>query len=253
MVVDVEGSGQTRISIKTRRGNAEFRAGSVRYQETVKLLDGRIQVERVPAMQLVSGECGDDDYPAMAVGPGGRVWVAWISYRDDADVINLRSSTDGGEWSAIEQVTPQPGDYYQVALASTKAGEVSVVWSAIVNGAVNLYTRDYAAGSWSGVEHLTNGPGPDTFPRLATGPTGDLFLAWQSGAPGNTDISMKVRRNGSWSATVKVTENPASDWEPSIAVNSRNEAAVVWDSYRHGNYDIFLRRYAGASSNRSSG
>ena len=245
VVVGVEGSGQTRISIKTRRGNAEFRAGSVRYQETVKLLDGRIRVERVPPMQIVSGERGDDDYPAMTVGPGGRVWVAWISYRDDADVISLRSSTDGVEWSAIEQVTPQPGDYYQVALASTKAGEVTVVWSAILNGAVNLYTRDYAGGSWSGVERLTRGPGPDTFPRLATGPTGDLFLAWQSGAPGNTDISMKVRQNGSWSEAVKITENLASDWEPSIAVNSRNEAAVVWDSYRHGNYDIFLRRYAG--------
>ena len=151
VVVAVEGSDQTRVFIKTRQGNAEFRAGSVRYQETAKLLDGRIRVERVPPMELISGERGDDDYPAMAVGPGGRVWVAWISYRDDADVISLRSSTDGVRWSAIEQVTPQPGDYYQVALASTKAGEVTVVWSAIVNGVVNLYSRDYTGGSWSGI------------------------------------------------------------------------------------------------------
>ena len=244
VVVNVTGSRQTRVVIKTGQGNAEFSTGSVRYQETLKLLDGRIRVERVPPMQLVSGERGDDDYPAMTVGPGGRVWVAWISYRDDADVINLRSSADGVQWSAIEQVTPEPGDYYQVALASTRGGEVTVVWSAIVSGVVNLYTRDYAGGSWAGVERLTRGLGPDTFPRLAAGPTGDLFLAWQSGAAGQTDISMKIRRGGIWSSAIRLTENPASDWEPAIAVNSRNEAAVVWDSYRHGNYDIFLRRYA---------
>ena len=90
-------------------------------------------------------------------------------------MIHLRSSTDGVQWSAIEQVTPQPGDYYQVALASAKAGEVTVVWSAIVSGVVNLYSRDYAGGSWSGVQRLTRRLGPDTPPRLAAGPTGDLF------------------------------------------------------------------------------
>ena len=40
VVADVEGSDETRISVKTAQGDAEFRVGRVRYQETLELLDG---------------------------------------------------------------------------------------------------------------------------------------------------------------------------------------------------------------------
>ena len=78
VVVNVTGSRQTRVVITTGQGNAEFSTGSVRYQETLKLLDGRIRVERVPPMQLVSGERGDDDgrcrQPPVAADGGFRHW-----------------------------------------------------------------------------------------------------------------------------------------------------------------------------------
>ncbi len=243
VVVDVEGGPQTRVQLETRQGAAGFRPGAVRYLEPLSLLDGRMRVERVPESRLMSESPGDEDYPAMAAGPDGRLWVAWISFQDGLDTIQLRSSPDGKQWSAIETVSPAAGDFYQVALVSSEPNAVTVVWSAIVSGTVSLYSREYAQGSWSSARRLTSGPGPDTFPRLAAAPNGEVFLLWQSGAAGNTDISLMVRRGGRWSAPLKVTENPASDWEPAVAVNSRGEAAIAWDSYRHGNYDIFLRRY----------
>ena len=245
LVVNVEGSERTVVEIETRQGNARFRPEQVRFQERLKLLAGRIRVERVPEMRSVSGEQADDDYPALTVGPDGRVWVAWISFRDGADVIELRSSTDGIQWTSTAQVTPSPGDYNDIAMIGTNPNQVSVVFSAIVDGAVHLYGRDYDDGEWGAVEKLTYGPGPDTFPRLAAAPDGAIFLAWQSGAAGHTDISLMTRQGGEWSDPVAVTTHPASDWEPALAVNSRGEAAILWDSYRHGNYDIFLRRWAG--------
>ncbi len=244
LVVNVEGSERTVVEIETRQGNTRFRPEQVRFQERLKLLAGRIRVERVPEMRSVSGEQGDDDYPALAIGPDGRKWLAWISFRDGADIIEMRSSTDGIEWIPIEQVTPTPGDYYQVALVSTRPNQVSVVFSAIVDGTVNLYARNYEDGNWSAVSKLTHGTGPDTFPRLAAAPNENVFLVWQSGSAGNTDISMLTRRGQEWSDPVAITRHPASDWEPALAVNSRGEAAILWDSYRHGNYDIFLRRWA---------
>jgi hypothetical protein len=242
ILVDVQGSAQTRVSISTRQGEATFRAGGVRYQETLPLLDGRIRVERVPASQRMSESLADEDYPAMAVGPDGRIWVAWIASEGGADTVRIRSSVDGKDWSEAETIGP-PGDHYQVALASTKPASVTAVLSSIVAGRVNLHAADYTIGSGAAVRLLTQGPGPDTFPRMAVAPNGDIYLVYQSGSKGNTDISLMVRRSGEWSSPIKVTEHPASDWEPSIAVNSRGEAAIAWDSYRHGNYDIFLRRY----------
>ena len=243
VVVDVKGGDQTRVSITTAQGNAEFRAGEVRYQEVLRRLDGRIRIERVPASERMSESLADDDYPAMAIGPDGRVWVAWIAFENGADTVQVRSSADGKTWDDAVTLAPA-GDYYQVALISTKAGAVTAVASAIRDGLVHLYKTEYSVGGAVSGGALTRGPGPDTFPRMAAAPNGDVYLVYQSGAKGNTDVSLMVRRGGSWSSPIKVTEHPANDWEPSVAVNSRGEAAIAWDSYRNGDYNIFLRRFA---------
>ena len=82
----------------------------------------------------MSDGSSEDDYPAMTVAPDGRIWVAWVAYENGKDVIKIRSSADGESWSPIETVSEAPGDYYQVALASSGNGKVTAVWSAIVNG-----------------------------------------------------------------------------------------------------------------------
>lgn len=243
VVLDVDGGDATSISIETAQGNAEFRAGQVRYHEPLERLGGRVRIERVPRSELMSESLADDDYPAIAIGPDGRLWVAWIAFEDGADTIQLRSSADGERWDDAVALAPA-GEYYQVALVSTKPGTVTAVASAIRDGLVHLYVADYSLGGAPSGGALTRGPGPDTFPRMVAAPSGDVYLVYQSGAKGNTDVSLMVRRGDSWSSPVKVTEHPANDWEPSVALNSRGEAAIAWDSYRHGNYDIFLRRFA---------
>ena len=244
VVADVEGGNESRVSVKTAQGDAEFRVGAVRYQETLELLDGRIRVERVPRSERLSESLADDDYPAIAIGPDGRVWVAWIAFENGTDTIQLRSTADGQTWDDAVTLAPA-GDYYQVALISTSEGSVTAVASAIRSGTVRLHKFEYSIGSSPSGGEFTHGPGPDTFPRMAAAPNGDVYLVYQSGADGNTDISLMVRRGNSWREPMKVTEHPANDWEPSIALNSRGEAAIAWDSYRHGNYDVFLRRFAG--------
>ena len=246
VVVDVDGSEATRISIQTAQGDAAFRTDLIRYHEPLSLLDGRIRVERVPKAERMSQSLADDDYPAIAIGPDGRLWVAWIAFENGADTIQVRSSADGVTWD--EAVTlAGAGEYYQVALIANRPGAVTAVASRISDGVVHLYKVEYPLGGSPSGSQLTRGPGPDTFPRMAAAPNGDVYLAYQSGAKGNTDISLMVRKGDTWSAPIQVTQHPANDWEPSIAINSRGEAAIAWDSYRHGNYDIFLRRFVGGA------
>lgn len=241
VVIDVESSGETVVRLETAQGTAEFSTGRVRYQEPTRLLDGRMRVERVPASMRMAESLAADDYPAIAVGPDGRVWVAWIAFEDGADTIQLRSSADGEAWDGPVTLASR-GDYYQVDLASARAGEVTAVASRIRDGVVHLIGIEYTLGGSPTAAALTQGPGPDTYPRMAVSPQGEVYLAYQSGAVGNTDISLMVRKGSQWSEPMKVTEHPANDWEPAISINSRGEVAVAWDSYRHGNYDIFLRR-----------
>ena len=246
VVIDVDGTDSTTVSITTKQGNAQFRAGSVRYHEPLLRLDGRLRIERVPHSQRLSESLADDDYPAIAIGPDGRVWVAWIAFADRSDTVQLRSSSDGENWDDPITIGPA-GEYYQVALASVEPDSVTAVASTIRDGRVRLHRMDYTLGGTPSGGPLTHGPGPDTFPRMAALPSGDVYLVYQSGAEGNTDISLMVRHGDRWSSPQPVTTHPANDWEPSIAVNSRGEAAIAWDSYRHGNYDVFLRHFANGS------
>ncbi|MEZ5356633.1 MAG: hypothetical protein R2762_28690 [Bryobacteraceae bacterium] len=244
VVIEVTGPDSTLVRIRTAHGEAEFRPAGIPYLATHKLMNGRLQVERVPMSQPLAGAETNDDYPAMAISPGGRVWMAWSAHKTGTETLRLRWTDDGRTWSNPFDLTPAPGDYYQTALASPADGVLLAVWSATVNGQVDLYARTLRAGAWSAVEQLTRTPGPDTFPKLAATKDGAVFLVWQSAGTSKTDISMRTWTAGRWSAETKVTEHPESDWEPALAVNSRGEAAIAWDSYRHGNYDIFLRRWS---------
>ncbi len=244
VLLEASGGEQTAVRVETSQGDAEFRPDQVPFLEPLGLLDGRLRVERVPSMRRLSESLADDDHPAVAVGPDGRVWIAWIAFADGADTIQLRSSADGQAWEPEVAIAP-PGDYRHLALIATEPDAATAVASVISDGAVRLYKIDYAIGGQPSAAEFTHGPGPDTFPRMAAAPNGDVYLVYQSGSQGHTDIALRIRRDGSWSEPMPVTRHPASDWEPAVAVNSRGEAAIAWDSYRHGHYDIFLRRMSG--------
>ena len=244
VVVDVDGPDSTVVHLRTAQGNARFRVGTARYQRPESLLDGRIRIERSPRAALVDESLEAEDQPAMTTGPDGRVWVAWIASENGSERIRVRSTIGESGWSAPVDVTPEGGDYHQLALISTEPNAILVVWSATVDGAVDLYSRTYRSGGWTEIEQLTSTAGPDVFPRMAAASSSQVYLVWQSVGRARSDISLRLRQNGEWTREQKVTEHPASDWEPSVSVNSRGEAAIAWDSYRHGNYDIFLRRWA---------
>ena len=245
VLVEADGPDSMRIRISTAQGDAEFRPTQAPFMTTLKLLDGRILVERVPTAERMADGQSDDDYPSMTVGPDGRVWLAWTSHRDGAETLLLRWTDDGTSWSQPFALTPDAGDIYHSALVSPKPGELLAVWTENVGGQLDLHARRFSGGAWSNVERITNTIGPDTFPKLAVGKDAEAFLVWQSPGRGKTDISFRSWKDGQWSREQKVTEHPASDWEPAIAVDSRGQAAIAWDSYRHGNYDVFLRRMSG--------
>ncbi len=46
----------------------------------IKSLFGRIRIERIPRSNRTPDSLADDDYPAIAIGPDGRVWVGWIAH-----------------------------------------------------------------------------------------------------------------------------------------------------------------------------
>jgi hypothetical protein len=70
----------TRVAIKTARGDFDFTFAEIAYGAVVAKLDGAVEIERTATAQRLSEGRADDDYPAAAVAPDGARYVAYVSY-----------------------------------------------------------------------------------------------------------------------------------------------------------------------------
>ena len=236
----IEGESSARVRVRTEQGNFEFRLEELSL-DAKAFLDGKALVSLAPAVQKLTTEDYEDDEAAIATLPNGDVAVAWVAYRERGDRVFVRTLS-GGSWSAPEEVSPAPGDFFRVSMGVDGEGGLHVFWSAREGTKWDIWGRRKANGSWSGAEKISS-DGSNTFHRAAGSGQGDVVVAWQSFRGSNSDIWGRRWRNGAWSRERQVSESPANDWEPFVAVGADGSGAVVWDSYDKGNYDVLVRTF----------
>lgn len=198
---------------------------------------------QVSDVTALTSEPTEDDFPSIAAGPDGRIYVAWVSH-DTAvpgDAIMLRE-WDGQGWMPTETVTRGSKDAYRVEAAVDGRGRLVLVWAENIGGNWELVARWRSGGRWSKPRRLTKSAGPDVHHRLAVDRDGRVWLCWQGYRDGNFDIFLKRLDS---SKEIRITTDPANDWDPAIAIDSANRIYVVWDSYRHGSYDVLMRSVRG--------
>jgi hypothetical protein len=197
---------------------------------------------------MVGHEFRQDDLPAIATGPDGSVWVAWLSFVGDRDDIAIRRYAEGA-WGTMHWVPNTSGDSWLPQVAVDSKGGVWVVWSQQVSGNWDLYARRFDPGKqeWGALERLTNDPLPDINPRVTSDGKGRFAVVWQGFRGRNSSIFLKTF-DGNWANAVRLTSTPANDWEPSVAFDGRGSVWVAYDSYRNGNYDVFLREVRGGEA-----
>jgi hypothetical protein len=271
VLVTLRAPRDAQLSVTTKQGDFNFSLAAVPYHETRRFLDGAVAVERVPAVERLTGVDTEDDFPAAAVAPDGTLWVAYVAYRcglDPRSAYQLRQDPDdlsflvkpgggdqirvlrseGGRWSAPMDVTPPGGDVYKPAVAVDGSGAVWVVWSEQKRDNWDLFARAFRGGQWSKTERLTTDAGADVTPVVAVDRAGKLWLAWQgirereASAGANSEVLLKSFDGRRWSGEVRVSVSAADDWEPALAVDSRGDVFVAWDTYDKGDFDVWLHR-----------
>ncbi len=193
-----------------------------------------------------------NDFPSVAVGKNGDVWVAWASYSGLNDEVHARRFSNG-HWYAAFPIPGVEGDVWMPQVAIDAKGRPWFVWSQQAGYPRgdpekpnwDLYATYWEDGAWGRIERLTDHPLPDINHHFVADGAGKLWLAWQGFRDGQSDIFLRSNEDGRWSEARQVTSNPANDWSPVVAVNSAGHATVAWDSYRNGNYDVFLRTLRG--------
>ena len=257
------------VTVKTNFGAFSVKLADLPIGAPRSFLDGQAEIERQAAALRLTGPQTEDDFPALAKGPDGTIWLAYVEYLPGEPYVLERILAgdfdalvpaghgdrvrlvrfDGATWSAPMDVTDGGLDVWRPTVAVDGQGAVVVAWAQQVDGDWEIFTRRYTPpgqgggpGAWSAVTRLTKAPGADFHVVAATDAGGVVWLAWQAWRDGNFDILLAALADGHpWQAPRRVSASRANDWGPAIAADGKGRVYVAWDTYDRGNYDVLLR------------
>lgn len=244
------------IRVHTGQGDFEFAPLELPLGTATPLLEGRVEVERIPSgLPTAVGDL-DEDFPSCAALQDSSVLCAYVEYSlgrpideqaalaGDFSSIEFAGNGDrvavvrrtGTRWSLPAYVTPPGRDVWRPVVTALSDGNAAILWSEQRNRNWDIYVREYrlASGVLSRARRLTTDPGAD----FNVAASGDCF-AWQGRREGGFDV-FAGRLGG---RPVRASTSDASDWRPSVATDSAGSCWIAWDTYDAGNYDVYLRRF----------
>jgi len=262
VVLTLSDAPDAEVAVQTAQGNFNFRLRDIPYGKSIRLLNGRVMVDRIPAASQLFSSPEEEDYPAAAMDHDGNAWVAWLEFKHNPDHNALRANmrtaaTDfskfkappGGDQVFLRKlsggdriaITPAGGDLYRPAVTVDGQGKVWVFWSQNDGGNFDLWARSVRGGRPDAPVRITRDPGSDVFPAAATDSSGKAWVSWQAWRNGRASI-LAARQNGSgFGPATTISSSNGNEWNPAIAADSSGHVTVAWDSYRNDNYDIFRR------------
>ena len=258
---------EARFTVETKQGDFSFTAKDARFGKTLRLLDGRVTVERVPLTQPLSSSIEEQDFPALAES-ADKIYLAYVEFRHGdrskvwpsqltqkpASFASLRRPAGGDQvmlmeyskstrtWTSARPVSARGQDVYRTAVAVDGGGRVWVFWSAQLQGNnFELFARYREGRRWSDEMRLSENPGPDLNPVAVTDSQGGVWVAWQSYRD-SFHIYVRRQQGDEFSPEQRVSISNANDWSPEIAAGQDGWVAIAWDTYDKGDYDVYLRR-----------
>ena len=182
--------------------------------------------------------------PALAVAPGGPVWVAWqtdsqLSGDGIADVLASSRSIDG--WSLAVNVSQTPaGDSRSPDIACDSDGSVHLAWEEEAADGLSSAVR-YARGTaegWTSPEPLSSGSGFATAPYLTMGADDSVYVAWDAG----TSVGMCARPSGGiWNTPELIASNETGIRDVTIAVGAEGMVHAAWSAWTDpGEWAVFF-------------
>jgi hypothetical protein len=256
------------IRVATDNGKFDFKLADLTPGVAKHFLEQQVSVEREEGSLRLTGPETEDDYPVMARGKDGVVWLAYVAYqpgrpilmervkagnfeelepKGNGDQILLRRF-DGKVWQPPLDVTGEELRVWRPTVAVDGKGDVWVAWSQQIDGDWEIFYRRYTppkgdgAGKWSDPVRLTRAAGSDFHVVATTDAAGTVWLAWQAWRNNDFDILLAAPgAENAWKEPRTVSSSTANDWTPALAADSHGQVFVAWDSYDKGNYDVLLR------------
>jgi hypothetical protein len=201
---------------------------------------------KMPDVASVSEDEGFNDEPAMARAEDGSLYVAWNSFRDGRDSVQLARYQAGsaalertGQW----QVDDGRG-VYVLGIRLVPAGSaVYLLYAAERDRQWDVYAVRCDAGGPGRPIAIGAADGVDINPDAAWHQD-TLHVVWQSNRDGRHRVYTTTLQEDRVAEAIALSAEGYSSYKPTIAVTPAGQAAVAWHSFREHNYDIYCRRRA---------
>ncbi|MBK5292722.1 MAG: hypothetical protein JJE04_13715 [Acidobacteriia bacterium] len=243
LIVRVRGSGTSRVRFASPSGTFEFSASDVPYDMSRVELNGNAVIERLPVEEKISAtnKADDkaDDQPAIAIGPNGQRWIAWLAYKDKADEVLV---SDGATVKSLSA----GGDHHGPAIAHDGKGNMQVVWARRFDAEYHLLGTSWSGGKWGRTIRLASTGGSHIAPVLASDGNGRLALVWQCLRGGSSRILARIFDGSSWGIEQQVNTDSGNAWAPAASFGG-GKLWVAWDSYATGTYQVYARANTGGA------
>jgi hypothetical protein len=181
-----------------------------------------------------------------------RLYISWTSFSLGGDIVSVRSSNGGANWSEPVPVS-EPGASVQGSnICVSRNGQVNVCWLQYSSNANIFFDRSTNGGAAFGTDVLvSSGTFPSglpnsvgTFPSIAvdnsTGPrSGWIYVTFADNRNGDCDVFLSRSTNNgvSWSGAVRVNNDAMSNGKiqywPAIAVNETGNIAIIFMDTRN--------------------
>ena len=260
------------FTFKTPHGEFSFTASEIGYARGMYELDHRVYVDRIPVTARLTRTREEEDYPSIASGPNGDVWLAYVQFHHSPDADKLRAAiseplkdfkpyaeaTGGdqiwarkysaGNWGEPIAITPPGGDLYQDRRrGGREAGERGSSGHKTTRAiSISMRARWMPRGQRNNCG-LPRKRARILIPVATTDASGSVWVAWQGWRDGVAAIYAAHQEGSGFSPPVKISNSGKNEWNPAIAADKTGRVAVAWDSYRNGNYDVYARTYSGGA------
>jgi hypothetical protein len=254
------------VEVKLDQGRFDLRLEELRPGVRKLYLDGKVSVERTDGAARLTGAETEDDYPALARAPDGKIWLVYNEFQKGKPLIAERvlagnfdelvatghgdqlrlKRFDGTTWSPCLDVTAPGLDLWRPTIAVDRQGVVHVAWSQREGDNYDIYHRSYTPGpggldgQWSAISRVSQNAATDFHVVSAVDAGGTLWLAWQGWRDGAFQVLVSSLKDGRWQPESQITTARANHWCPAIAADGKGNVHVVYDTYANDNYDVRL-------------
>ena len=197
-----------------------------------------------PRITPLAESAGFNDEPAMVRAADGSYYVAWVSFRDGWDTLQLARYERSGEVFQSRgawQVAGGKGVYVLGPRLAAAGDGAYLVFAQEVNRNWEIFAVRCGAQGPLRPFNVSNHPGSDSRPA-AWWHDDTLWVAWESNRERKRSILLTAVRDQKPGLVEQVSGESRSNYAPAIAAHGGGVVSVAWHSFRGNNYDVWLRQ-----------